>query len=57
MNHGADDLLEVTVPGAPDTALIPFTKAIVPTVDLAAGGLLLIRLKGCYERAQQIAWA
>ncbi|MEO0358408.1 MAG: ribosome maturation factor RimM [Pseudomonadota bacterium] len=36
LNHGADDLLEVIVTGASDTALIPFTKANVPTVDLKA---------------------
>jgi 16S rRNA processing protein RimM len=41
MNHGADDLLEVTVPGASDTALIPFTKAIVPTVELAARRMVI----------------
>ena len=41
MNHGADDLLEVTVPGASDTALIPFTKAIVPTVELAARRIVI----------------
>ena len=41
MNHGADDLLEVTVPGASDTALIPFTKAIVPTVDLATRRIVI----------------
>ena len=41
MNHGADDLLEVTVSSASDTALIPFTKAIVPTVDLAARRIVI----------------
>ena len=41
MNHGADDLLEVTVPGASDTALIPFTKVIVPTVDLTARRIVI----------------
>lgn len=35
-NHGADDLLEVTRPGSSATILIPFTQAIVPTVDLDA---------------------
>lgn len=33
-NHGADDLLEVTRDGSSATVLIPFTKAVVPTVDL-----------------------
>lgn len=35
-NHGAADLLEVHVAGATATVLVPFTMAIVPTVDLAA---------------------
>lgn len=36
LNHGASDLLELHRPGAPGTILLPFTRAIVPTVDLAA---------------------
>ena len=36
MDHGAGDLLEVIVPGASDTVLLPFTQAAVPTVDLTA---------------------
>ena len=36
MDHGAGDLLEIIVPGAPDTVLLPFTQAVVPTVDLAS---------------------
>jgi 16S rRNA processing protein RimM len=36
MDHGAGDLLEITVPGASDTVLLPFTQAAVPTVDLAS---------------------
>jgi 16S rRNA processing protein RimM len=35
-NHGSTDLLEVLGPGMKDSLLIPFTRAIVPTVDLAA---------------------
>lgn len=34
-NHGAGDLLELTLPGAAATVLLPFTKENVPTVDLA----------------------
>ena len=37
-NHGAGDLLEVAGPDG--TLLLPFTKAIVPTVDLAAGRIV-----------------
>ncbi|MFN3643999.1 MAG: ribosome maturation factor RimM [Gemmobacter sp.] len=33
-NHGASDILEVAGPAA--TILLPFTRAAVPTVDLAA---------------------
>lgn len=40
LNHGADDLLEVTQPGSSATVLIPFTRAIVPTVDLVAGRIV-----------------
>ncbi len=40
-NHGADDLLEVTLKGGAATALVPFTKAVVPTVDLEAGRIVI----------------
>jgi 16S rRNA processing protein RimM len=36
MNHGASDLLELFVPGKSATVLLPFTLAVVPTVDLTA---------------------
>ncbi len=34
-NHGAGDLLEITGPGHKSALLLPFTLAIIPTVDLA----------------------
>jgi 16S rRNA processing protein RimM len=37
-NHGAGDLIEVTGPGG--TLLLPFTREIVPTVDLTAGRIV-----------------
>lgn len=37
-NHGAGDILEVS--GAGGGLLLPFTKAAVPTVDLAAGRII-----------------
>ncbi|MFK7869147.1 MAG: ribosome maturation factor RimM [Roseobacter sp.] len=37
MDHGAGDLLEIQRVGSSETALLPFTQAAVPTVDLAAG--------------------
>lgn len=39
-NHGADDLLELQLDGASATTFLPFTKAAVPTVDLAAGRIV-----------------
>ena len=35
-NHGAGDLLEVNGAGRKQPLLIPFTRAVVPTVDLTA---------------------
>lgn len=40
-NHGADDLLEITRAGSSATVLVPFTRAIVPTVDLDAGRVVI----------------
>lgn len=39
-NHGASDLLEIQGAGLKDTVLLPFTKAVVPTVDLASGRIV-----------------
>ncbi len=39
-NHGAGDLLEVIAPGIRETVLLPFTHAIVPTVDLGSGRIV-----------------
>lgn len=39
-DHGAGDLLEVFGPGLKTTALLPFTNAAVPTVDLDAGRII-----------------
>ena len=40
LNHGASDLLEIHGPGLKSTALLPFTKVAVPTVDLTAGRII-----------------
>ncbi len=40
LNHGAGDLLEVIGQGRKQPLLIPFTLAIVPTVDLALGRIV-----------------
>lgn len=39
-NHGAGDFLEITGPGLKQPALLPFTRAAVPTVDLAAARIV-----------------
>ncbi|MBC7145590.1 MAG: ribosome maturation factor RimM [Thioclava marina] len=39
-NHGAGDILEIFAPGRKQALLLPFTKAAVPTVDLAAGRIV-----------------
>lgn len=39
-NHGAGDLLELHGPNLPATVLLPFTLAVVPTVDLVAGRIV-----------------
>jgi 16S rRNA processing protein RimM len=48
LNHGAGDLLEILVPGAPETVLIPFTLAAVPTVGLAAGRIVVDPPEGLF---------
>ena len=41
LNHGASDLLEIFIKGASSTVLLPFTAEAVPTVDLAAGRIVI----------------
>ncbi len=40
-NHGAGDILEISGPGTKGPLMLPFTLAIVPTVDLTAGRLIV----------------
>ncbi len=40
-NHGAGDLLEIAPAEGGETVLLPFTRAVVPEVDLAAGRLVV----------------
>jgi 16S rRNA processing protein RimM len=40
MDHGAGDFLEIARPGQTDL-LLPFTRAVVPTVDLVARRLIV----------------
>lgn len=39
-NHGAGDLLEIFGPGRKTALLLPFTRAVVPTVDLGLGRIV-----------------
>lgn len=39
-DHGAGDILEIHGPGCRQVLLLPFTRAFVPTVDLAAGRIV-----------------
>ena len=48
-NHGAGDLLEVQLPEQSTTVLLPFTRAVVPTVDLAAGRIVADPPEGLFE--------
>lgn len=40
-NHGAGDLLVIAPPGGGPTALLPFTEAAVPKVEIKAGRILI----------------
>jgi 16S rRNA processing protein RimM len=40
LNHGAADLLEVLPVQGGETVLLPFTLALIPTVDLKAGRIV-----------------
>jgi 16S rRNA processing protein RimM len=40
-NHGAGDILEIAPPKRP-SILVPFTKASVPDIDIAAGRLIVL---------------
>jgi 16S rRNA processing protein RimM len=40
-NHGAGDIIEISPVGHKSALLLPFTKAIVPNVDLLAGRLVV----------------
>ena len=48
-DNGVDDILEIAVPERSDTALLPFTRDAVPTVDLASGRLVVDPPEGVFE--------
>lgn len=49
LNHGAGDLLEIYGPGLKAPVLLPFTKAAVPTVDLASGRIIADPPEGLFD--------
>ncbi|MEP1611838.1 MAG: ribosome maturation factor RimM [Roseobacter sp.] len=48
LDHGAGDILEVQRPKSSETVLLPFTLALVPTVDLSAGILIVDPPEGLF---------
>lgn len=51
LNHGAGDILEITGAGLKEPVLLPFTLEAVPTVDLAAGRLILDPPEGVFPQS------
>jgi 16S rRNA processing protein RimM len=51
LNHGASDLLEIHGPGLKSPVLLPFTRAVVPTVDLAGGRIIADPPDGLIDEA------
>ena len=41
VNHGAGDVFEISGPGVKALLLLPFTRAVVPTVDLKSGRIIV----------------
>ncbi|QIE46613.1 16S rRNA processing protein RimM [Pseudohalocynthiibacter aestuariivivens] len=52
LNHGASDLLEIALPNTSETVLLPFTRAAVPTVDLATGRIVADPPDGLFAEAE-----
>ena len=48
-NHGAGDLIEVAPGPGQASVLVPFTRAAVPTVDLAAGRMVMDPPDGLFD--------
>lgn len=49
LNHGAGDLLEIKTAGQSDTVLMPFSLAVVPTVDLESGRIIADPPEGLFK--------
>lgn len=52
-DFGAGDLLELRMEGAASTVYVPFTREVVPQVDVAAGFLVLDPPPGLLDEAQE----
>lgn len=48
-NFGAGDLIELKLPAGGETLLLPFTRAIVPVIDMASGRIIVNPPAGLLE--------
>ncbi|WP_020181124.1 ribosome maturation factor RimM [Methylopila sp. M107] len=48
-NFGADDLVEIRLSGARRTVYLPFSKAVVPVVDVAGGRIVVDPPEGALD--------
>src|SRR5690606_36801868 len=49
VNFGADDLLDIRLEGSRRSVYFPFTRAVVPLVDIAGGYLVVVPPEGWLE--------
>jgi 16S rRNA processing protein RimM len=54
-NFGGGDLLEIALPGTRRTVLVPFTKAFVPQIDIAARSLV-VAAPELFAEPERDAW-
>ena len=54
-NYGAGDLLEISPPDGGASVLLPFTKEVVPAIDIAAGKITVDPPEGMFEPAEDHA--
>ena len=54
-DHGAGDILEVRPVKGSGVVLVPFTQAVVPTVDLGAGRVVIDPPEGLFSEAKDEA--
>ncbi len=51
-DFGAGDLLDVRLAGEPRSVLVPFTKAVVPVVDIAGRRLVVVPPPGLFDEPE-----